>query len=83
MEEQFNKFQTSLEDLGIDNYPQEIKEAFYDFITNVPYIKSLVSPDRPYAKDCPRDDEGRIIVDLTNPPIITDTDYFRPTAIHY
>lgn len=83
MEEQFNKFQTSLEDLGIDNYPQEIKEAFYDFITNVPYIKSLVSPDRPYAKDCPRDNEGRIIVDLTNPPIITDTDYFRPTAIHY
>lgn len=83
MEEQFNKFQTSLEDLGIDNYPQEIKEAFYDFITNVPYIKSLVSPDRPYAKDCPRDNEGKIIVDLTNPPIITDTDYFRPTAIHY
>lgn len=83
MEEQFNKFQTSLEDLGIDNYPQEIKEAFYDFITNVPYIKSLVSPDRPYAKDCPRDNEGRIIVDLTNPPIITDTDYFRPAAIHY
>ena len=83
MENQFNKFQSSIEDLNIDNYPQEIKEAFYDFLTNVPYIKSLISPDRPYAKDCPRDKEGKIIVDLTNPPIIEDTDYFRPNAIHY
>lgn len=83
MEMQFNKYQSSIEELNIDNYPQEIKEAFYDFLTNVPYIKSLISPDRPYAKDCPRDDGGKIIIDLTNPPIITDTDYFRPTAIHY
>ena len=83
MENQFNKFQSSIEDLNIESYPLEIKEAFYDFITNVPYIKSLISPNRPYAKDCPRDEEGKIIVDLTNPPIIEDTDYFRPTAIHY
>lgn len=83
MESQFNKFQSSIEDLNIESYPLEIKEAFYDFLTNVPYIKSLISPNRPYAKDCPRDEEGRIIVDLTNPPIIEDTDYFRPTAIHY
>lgn len=80
---EFNKYQSTLEDLKLDEYPAEIKEQFYDFITNVPYIKSLVSPNRPYAKDCPRDAEGKIIVDLTNPPIITDTDYFRPTAIHY
>lgn len=80
---EFNKYQTSLEELGIDSYPAEIKEAFYDFLTNVPYIKALTSPNRPYAKDCPRDKDGKIIVDLTNPPIIEDTDYFRPTAIHY
>ena len=80
---EFNKYQSTLEDLKLDEYPAEIKDQFYDFITNVPYIKSLVSPNRPYAKDCPRDTEGKIIVDLTNPPIITDTDYFRPTAIHY
>ena len=43
----------------------------------------MVSPNRPYAKDCPRDSEGKIIVDLANPPIIEDTDYFRPTALHY
>ena len=83
MERQFNKYQSSIEELNIDSYPLEIKEAFYDFMTNVPYIKSLVSPDRPYAKDCPRDKDGKIIVDLTNPPIIEDTDYFRPIAKHF
>ena len=83
MELKFNKFQSTLEQLNIDSYPEEIKESFFDFLNNVPYIKALVSPDRPYAKDCPRDKEEKIIVDLTNPPIIQDTDYFRPVALHY
>ena len=83
MELTFNKFQSTLEQLNIDSYPDEIKESFFDFLNNVPYIKALVSPDRPYAKDCPRDKEEKIIVDLTNPPIIEDTDYFRPVALHY
>ena len=68
MELKFNKFQSTLEQLNIDSYPEEIKESFFDFLNNVPYIKALVSPDRPYAKDCPRDKEEKIIVDLTNPP---------------
>ena len=83
MELKFNKFQSTLEQLNIDSYPEEIKESFFDFLNNVPYIKALVSPDRPYAKDCPRDKEEKIIVDLTNPPIIEDTDYFRPVALYY
>lgn len=39
--------------------------------------------DRPYAKDRPRDESGRIIVDLSNPHILTDMDYFRPAAKHW
>lgn len=31
----------------------------------------------------PRDEEGRAIVDITNPPIFEDADYFRQAAIHY
>ena len=83
MEYKFNEYQSTIEDLNIDSYPEEIKESFFDFLNNVPYIQTLVSENRPLAKDCPRDKEGKIIVDLTNPPIITDTDYFRPVAIHY
>lgn len=79
----WNKYQSTPEQLNLDNYPEEIKEQFFDFINTVPYIKNLISENRPYAKDCPRDQEGKIIVDFTNPPIIEDTDYFRPTAIHF
>ena len=55
----------------------------FDIINNVEFVKRLISPTREYAKDRPRDDRGRIIVDLANPHIIEDMDYFRPTAIHF
>lgn len=79
----FNEFQTSLEELHIDREPQEIQDQFYDFLNNVPYIRNLVSSNRLRAKDLPKDSEGKIVIDLTNPHILEDMDYFRPTAIHY
>ena len=80
---EFNKYQSSIEQLHLDQYPQEIQDQFLDFINNVPYIRRLISKDRPRAKDLPRDDKGKIIVDLTNPHIFEDMDYFRPTALHF
>lgn len=80
---ELNKYQSTPEELNLEQYPSEIKEDFYSFTTNVPYIKNLISANRPKASDCPRDKQGRIIVDLTNPPIIENTDYFRPTAIYF
>ena len=46
-------------------------------------MRSLIDPNRQYAKDRPRDDKGRIIVDLIHPHILEDMDYFRPTALHF
>lgn len=80
---ELNKYQSTFEDLQLDSYPQEVQDDFMDAINSVPLIQHLISPNRPLAKDCPRDDKGRIIVDLTNPPIIEDTDYFRPVALFY
>ena len=79
----FNKYQSSLEDLNIANYPQEIQEQFFNFINNVPFIKHLVSPTRLKAKDLPKDSEGKIVIDITKPHLLEDMDYFRPSAIHY
>ena len=79
----FNEYQSSLEELKIDSYPQEVQEQFFDFINNVPFIKHLISPTRLRAKDLPRDEEGKIPVDLTKPHILEDMDYFRPSAIHF
>ena len=78
-----NEYQSSIEDLNLKQYPDEIVEQFIDFMIRVPYIKNLVGKDRKRAKDLPRDDKGRIIVDLTHPHILEDMDYFRPTALHY
>lgn len=80
---EFNKYQSSVEELKLKDYPQEIQEQFWDFIYNVPFIQRLVSPNRPYFKDLPKDEKGRAIIDITNPPILTDMDYFRPTAIQF
>ena len=79
----FNEYQTSIEDLHLTDYPEEIQEQFYDFITNVPFIRNLISIDRPRAKDLPRDEKGRAIIDICNPPILEDMDYFRPSALHF
>lgn len=83
MEIQLNKYQSSIESLNLNKYPLEIQEQFMDFINNVPFIKYLISPDRPYFKDLPRDSEGKAIIDITKPPILTDMDYFRPAALHF
>lgn len=80
---EFNIYQSSIEDLHIDKENQEIQDQFYEFINNIPYIRNLISPNRKYAKDLPRDNDNKIIIDLTKPHILTDMDYFRPTAIHY
>lgn len=78
-----NEFQTPIEDLGLWDLPEEIQEQFWDFFFNVPFIQHLVSPKRKRAADLPRDDNGRIIVDITHPHILEDMDYFRPAAIHF
>ena len=79
----FNKCQTPLEDLHLENYPAEVQEQFWDFLNNVPFIRWMVSPDRPLVSELPRDNEGRAIIDITHPPILEDSDYFRPSALSF
>lgn len=78
-----NKYQTELTEELVNSLPQEVQDQLFDIINNVEFVKRLISPTREYAKDRPRDDEGRIIVDLVNPHILENMDYFRPSAIHY
>lgn len=80
---EFNKYQTPLTDELLESLPQEVRDQLLDIINNVEFVRRLISPNRQYAKDRPRDDKGRIIIDLANPHIVENIDYFRPTAIHY
>lgn len=78
-----NDCQTPFDELHLEQYPAEIQEQFLDFIQNVPFISNLISTDRPECADLPRDDKGRAIIDLCNPPIVHDMDYFRPSALYF
>ena len=80
---EMNQYQTPLTQELLLDIPQEVQDQLFDILNNVEFVKRLISPDRQYAKDRPRDDKGRIIVDLANPHILQDMDYFRPTALHY
>ena len=78
-----NEYQTELTEELVNSLPQEVQDQLFDIINNVEFVKRLISPTREYAKDRPRDDRGRIIVDLANPHILENMDYFRPSALHY
>lgn len=75
-----NKYQTPITKELLAKYPDDVSEQFLDFIDTVPLLKWMISPNRPRAKDLPRDNQGRIIVDVIHPHILEDMDYFRPAA---
>ena len=78
-----NEFQTEITKDFLMTLPDEVAEQLLDFIQNVEYIKNLISPTRRRAKDMPHDEQGRVIVDLANPHILENMDYFRPAALHF
>lgn len=77
-----NSYQTPITDELLESLHPEVKEWLLDAVTNIEFIKRLISPDRKYAKDLPRKD-GKIIVDIMNLHILEDMEYFRPTGNYY
>lgn len=78
-----NEFQTEITKDFLISMPEEVAEQLLDFVQNVEYIRNLISPSRRRAKDMPHDEQGRVIVDLANPHILENMDYFRPAALHF
>lgn len=78
-----NKYQTPITQELLDSLNEEVRGWFMEAITTIPLIKNLISPSRPLIKDLERDSQGRAIVDITNPPIIENVDYFRQSALFY
>lgn len=78
-----NKYQTPITEELLSQYPEEVVQQFTEIVNIVPFIKNLINPNRPKIEDLPRDKEGRAIVDITNPPIYKDADYFRQAALFY
>tara|TARA_R110000850_G_scaffold69665_4_gene154629 strand:+ start:9800 stop:12046 length:2247 start_codon:yes stop_codon:yes gene_type:complete len=89
MDLKMNSFQTPLTDELKDSLPKEVWEDIVEYIASVKFIERLIAPEetRGFAKDRPREtefyDDGRILVDVTDPHILEDMAYFRQSAIYF
>lgn len=79
----FNKYQTPLTDDLLDLLDTKSLEELYEILLKIELVKRMTHPDRQYAKDRPRDEKGRIIVDLENIHILEDMNYFRERVLYY
>lgn len=78
-----NEYQTPITEELRESLPKEVWDQLYEAVTTIPFIQNLISPNRKRAKDLERDELGRIKVDLCNPHIIENMDYFREAALYY
>lgn len=83
-----NNYQTVLTEEVKNKLPREVWLELIDILSSITFIKNLISTEdiRGYAKDKPRSkdyDDGRIEVDLTNPHILEDMDFFREKALFF
>jgi len=97
MELKLNKYQTSVNDALKDSLHSEVWEEVLDYISTVKFIKNLIAPEkeRGFIKERPiktylNDDEepveyedGRKDINITNPHILEDIDFFRERAIFF
>jgi hypothetical protein len=84
-----NKYQTPITEELKQSLPKEVYDNLLEYISTVKFIQNLIAPEevRGFAKDRPKETEqyndGRIIVDLTNPHILEDMEFFRERAIFF
>src|SRR5689334_11727943 len=84
-----NNYQTKLTEEIKNSVPREVWLELIDFLSSVEFIKRLIATEdiRGYAKDRPREtkfyNDGRVNVDLTNPHILENMDFFRERALFF
>jgi hypothetical protein len=80
-----NKYQTPITQELKDSLHKEVWNDLEEYISTVSFIEHMISDEtvRGYARDKPRNSNGRITVDLTKPHILEDIDFFREKALFF
>lgn len=80
-----NQYQTPITQELKDSLHREVWDDLTEYISTIDYLKFLISDDtiRGYAKDRPKEDDGRIIVDLAKPHLLENMDFFRERALFF
>lgn len=85
---ELNRYQTNITEELRNSIPKEVYDNLLEYISTVRFIKNLIAPEyiRGTISDRPEDplySDGRKLIDITNPHILEDIDYFRERAIFF
>lgn len=86
---ELNNYQTPIDDTLRESVPKEVYDSILEYVSSVKFIQRLIAPEkiRGYAKDREKElefyNDGRIKVDLSNPHILEDMDFFREKALFF
>ena len=95
MELEMNKYQTPFSEELEKSLPKEVWNEMIEYIAQVRFIQNLISKDRGYIADRPimtyttregevvEYEDGRRAIDISNPHILENMDYFREAAIRF
>lgn len=78
-----NAIQSVITEKKLKKLNLDIRRELYDIIDNIELVQNMIHPDRKYVHQMPKDSEGHVIVDLENPHILENMDYFRQPAINF
>lgn len=78
-----NEVNTQLTPEFLESLSKEERTDLLEYLTNYPFIRWMIDPNRPYAKDLERDSDGKIIVNVVKPHILENMNYFRKPALAY
>src|SRR3990167_871469 len=62
---------------------ERLKGNIVEFISSVPFAYSFISRHRKRTKDLEKDSRGRVKVNIINPHVLENMDYFRERALFY
>lgn len=87
-----NRFQTPFNEELKKVLHKEVYDEITEYLSQIKFLQNLVAVDREYIIDRPYMtygeestlyEDGRRRIDITNPHILEDMDYFRQSAIHF
>lgn len=78
-----NAVNTQLTPEFLESLSKEERTDLLEYLTDYPFIRWMIDPNRPYAKDLERDSDGKIIVNVVKPHILENMNYFRKPALAY
>lgn len=68
---------------ALNNEKDSIRNDIIEHIEQIELLRWMVNKNRPYASDLEKDSKGRVIVNIENPHILEDMDFFRERALYF